>query len=338
MKQLKVGVVGAGVIAIDVHVKILFADAPEKFKVVAIADPDRAAAERGAAAVPNDVRLYASHHEMLAKDDEVELVLVAVPPYHTAPTAIDCLAAGRHVMCEKPMGNTAADALHLLEASRQAEGRLMIAEQFFFIPGYRKLAEIARTGDWPFSPPLLVRLHQFWRMTPKSIPQFYHSPWRHDKRLTHGYLIEGGCHTANPLREAFGMVEPHGAMLLSADPDLGAHDTLIAHGRFESGPAFQITCSYGLRSHSRQEIELLSPDGSVLVEGGHLLLTDLDRKQTRIETPYPTDHRKPEYRAEWEHFYDVLVNGAEQQFTAEQAYHDILFMQRLIDAAAAPVA
>ena len=329
MEKLKMGIVGAGVIAVDLHVDLMMEE-PDRFEIVAVADPDPKATERCAQKLPNPSKQYASHTELL-RDENVEAVLVAVPPYHSAQIAIDCLAAGRHVMAEKPMGNTEADARALLEASRTSKGTLMVAENFFFVPGYRRLREMARANEWPFGPPLLVTLHQFWKMTPKNIPQFYYAPWRHDERLTYGYLIEGGCHTANPLREAFGMIDEVQSRMLQADPKLGRHDTLIANAVFESGVALQLTTSYGMKSQNRHQIQVHSLEGVISVHGDHLLLMDADMQETRIETP--GTHRKHDYKEEWIHFHDVIRGGAGMAFTPEQAYGDILFMQKIIDAA-----
>lgn len=52
---------------------------------------------------------------------------------------------------------------------------------------------------------------------------------------------------------------------------------------------------------------------------------------SRIETPDTTP--KHDYCAELPHSHDVIVNGADMKFTSKQAYGDILFMQKLIDAA-----
>jgi len=331
MEALRIGIAGAGVIVRDMHLAT-FRRHPERFRVVAIADPDADAARARACEMDygEAIRIYASHQDLVA-DDQVDVVLVATPPFLLVPVACDCLAAGKHVVSEKPMGNTEEDARHLLEVSRSARGQLMVAENFFFSPHYRKLREYARTDSWPFGPPLFVELHQFWKMTPRTIPQYYHSPWRHDPRLTWGYLIEGGCHSVNPLRETFGMVQDVQSRLLTADPKLGRYDTLLAHGAFAgNGPALQITMSYGTRTLAEPFIQVYARAGTVAINRGQVQLLDEEGNVTSAEVEGPGHGA---YVEEWLHFYEVVANGARLEFSPEQSYGDVLFVQRLIDAA-----
>ncbi|MGJ3242856.1 MAG: Gfo/Idh/MocA family protein [Opitutales bacterium] len=327
--RLKIGIIGAGVITRDMHLKT-FRDHPDLFEVVAIADPDQEAAQARADEIDDKPRLYASHEDLIA-DDNVEVCLVAVPPYLAVPVAIDCLKGGLHVMSEKPMGNTGEDARRLYEQSLVSRGKLMIGENFFFIPAYVKLRQMARENDWPYGEPLMVHLHQFWKMTPKRIPQYYDSPWRHDKRLTWGYLIEGGCHTVNPIREAFGMPRGIQARMFQADPKLGQYDNLIANCRFDNGTVGQITMSYGMNTGPAPMLQIMATHGTIICQGGAIeLLTENGSTEEKIEMPYQANSA---YHAEWLHFHDVLVNGADLEFTAWQAYNDIVFCQDIIDAA-----
>lgn len=325
-KALGIGIIGTGVIVRDYHLKAIN-DYPERFKVVALHNRTRASAEKMATGFEHQVAVCDSADELLSRED-VDAVLVAVPPFLLSEFVIKALRAGKHVLSEKPMGNTAADALTVLEAAKTSAGRLMVAENYLFHPVIQKLIQIARMAKWPYGKPILVELHQFWKMTPQSIPQFYHSSWRHDPRLTYGYLIEGGCHTTNPIREMFGMPSSIHSHLLSADPALGRHDTCIAHCKLEDGTACQITMSYGMKSPDGHLLKIYATDGSLFVEGSSLGTIDEDGMNI-LEIPkvHPSG-----YHAEWVHFYDIC-RGADSIFTPQQSYDDILFMQMLIDQA-----
>lgn len=329
-ERLRVGIVGAGIIVRDNHLPALGAH-PDKFEIVAFADPNREAAEARVAETTGSPAVYASHQELCA-DDRVDVILVAVPPYLASPVSVECLRSGKHVMTEKPMGNTGEDARALYEASLVAKGHHMVAENFFFQPGHITLRRFAREGSWPFGEPLMLELRQYWRMTPKTIAKYYHSPWRHDDRLTWGYLIEGGCHTANPIREAFGMPRGICSRMLSGDKRLGRFDTLIANAVFEGGTAGQITMCYGFASQTRHLFEVFAEGGTLRVESKRIIAAEDDGDETEIpcENPYGGTNAT---QNEWLHFYDVVANGAEQEFTSRQSYEDIEFVQRLIDAA-----
>lgn len=329
MKQLQIGIIGAGVIVRDTHLRI-FTENPDKYKVTCICDTDTGKAKALVGEkLDYPVAIETDYKAMVHRDD-VEVVLVAVPPFLAVDAAIVGLEAGKHVFTEKPMGDTEPDAKRLLEASVQAKGTLMVGEQFYFSPAHRALANMARSGNWPYGRPSMVELHQFWKMTPKTIPQFYHSPWRHDPRLTYGYLIEGGCHSVNPLREAFGMPTAIQSRMFSVDPKLGKNDTLIANCLFQGDIAGQITMAYGMHTISKEFIQVYAREGTLSIGAREIVHKPADSEEWTEEIlhGFPTD-----YHAEWDHFHKVLTGEEELEFTPQQSYDDILFMQMLIDAA-----
>lgn len=329
MPAIPLGIIGAGIITHDTHVPIL-RKLRRRFRVVAVADVVRANAERVAGKLPGKPDVIEDYRQLLDRRD-VQAVLIAVPPYHTAEITIDALRAGKHVLGEKPMANTVQEARNVLRVWRQTGLTYMVAEQFFFIPEYERLRQMARTGDWPFGKPRMVELHQYWKMCPHTITKYYHSPWRHDKRLTWGYLLEGGCHTANPLREAFGMPRKIQSRLLSVDKALGRWDTLIANCELSSGTTCQLTMAYGFRSQARPIMEVFAKDGTITVENGTpgLKFIAEDGDEWTESMPDGPDC----YERQWHHFYEVIAKSRPLALTPEQTRDDLVFVQRLIDAA-----
>lgn len=329
MAAIRLGIIGAGIITHDTHVPILNR-LKRKFRVVAVADVIRASAERVAAKLGGKPSIVEDYRELLERQD-IEAVLIAVPPYHTAAITMDALRAGKHVLGEKPMANTVEEARKILRVWRKTDCTYMVAEQFFFIPAYKRLREMARTGDWAFGKPRMVELHQFWKMCPHTITKYYHSAWRHDKRLTWGYLLEGGCHTANPIREAFGMPRKVQSRLLSADKALGRWDTIIANFELSSGTACQLTMAYGFRSQAKPIFEIFAKDGTITIDQGTpgLRFIAEDGTEWFEATPEEPDC----YTRQWHHFHDVLAKGKQLELTPDQTRDDLVFVQRLIDAA-----
>ena len=88
---------------------------------------DRVAERRADAARRFSVATHASGADLLA-DPAVELVVVGVPPVLHAQAVLECLRAGKHVVCEKPFALAAADVDRVLEASAAA-GRLVTVYQ-----------------------------------------------------------------------------------------------------------------------------------------------------------------------------------------------------------------
>ena len=136
MSALRVGIVGSG-FGGKVHAPS-YALHP-RFEVVAIASPNRAdkiAAERK---IPHAFR---SLEEMLA-GVELDVVSVASPPFDHHAAVLAALAAGKHVLCEKPMALTVAQAEEMCAASERAGTVCAIAFEFRYVPAVRALRELA---------------------------------------------------------------------------------------------------------------------------------------------------------------------------------------------------
>ncbi len=88
-------------------------------------------------------RAYGSYEAMLA-DPEIEAVYNPLPNHLHVPMTLAAAAAGKHVLCEKPIALTAGEA----SALRAAAGRVLIAEAFMvrFHPQWLRARELVRTG------------------------------------------------------------------------------------------------------------------------------------------------------------------------------------------------
>jgi predicted dehydrogenase len=140
-REVGIGIIGAGMIVTNSH---LPAYAEAGFSVVAIADRDKAKAERLAArfAIP---RVYGSATELLA-DPVVEVVDLALPPQNQPPVAIEAIAAGKHLQCHKPLAMRFEDALEIVHAATVAGVKLAVNQNSRWIPGVRATGNLLREG------------------------------------------------------------------------------------------------------------------------------------------------------------------------------------------------
>ncbi len=113
--MLRVGVIGAGRVAQIAHLATL--SRVDDARVVALADL-RPELTNLVAARWNIPRTYANHHELLS-DPAVDAVVVVTQRSQTAGIVADALRAGKHVLSEKPMALSTADASMLVELARQ---------------------------------------------------------------------------------------------------------------------------------------------------------------------------------------------------------------------------
>ena len=124
---VKIGIIGCGGIANGKHMPSL--KKVPNAEMVAFCDiiPERAEKAAKEYGVPG-AKVYTDYKELL-KDPEIEVVHVLTPNREHADITIDALHAGKHVMCEKPMAKTAADAKRMLDAAKETGKKLTIGYQ-----------------------------------------------------------------------------------------------------------------------------------------------------------------------------------------------------------------
>ena len=124
---VKVGIIGCGGIANGKHMPSLHAI--PNVEMVAICDiiEERAVKAAKEYGTP-DAKVYTDYKELL-KDKEIEVVHVLTPNKSHANITVDALYADKHVMCEKPMAKTAADAKRMVDAAKATGKKLTIGYQ-----------------------------------------------------------------------------------------------------------------------------------------------------------------------------------------------------------------
>jgi len=151
MKQLRAGVIGVGYLG-KFHAS-KYAGHPG-VELVAVVDTDPAIADSIAA--ENNTRACTDYHDVL---DQVDLVSIAVPTEYHHQVARDCLASGIHVLLEKPITTTPAEAQDLIDLARANNLVLQIGHLERFNPAIQSVW--SRNND-----PLFIESH---RLAPFNI-------------------------------------------------------------------------------------------------------------------------------------------------------------------------
>src|SRR5881394_2348119 len=140
--RVKVGIIGsqfqAGIHAASLQIM------PHEAEVVAIASPTpgNAAAVAKRFRIP---RVFTDYREMLRERD-IEMVTIAAPNSLHAEMTRDIAAAGKHIVCEKPLAMTIAEGEAMIAAAKRHSVLLMYGEELFFTPKYLKAKEMADAG------------------------------------------------------------------------------------------------------------------------------------------------------------------------------------------------
>jgi predicted dehydrogenase len=338
-------------------------DLPLRPRLAAICGRDRAATEAAAgrlgwAAAETDWRA------LIARDD-VQLIDIAAPGSVHAPIAIAALQAGKHVLCEKPLANTLAEAERMSAAADAAfpsGARAMVGFNYRRVPALalaRRLVEQGRIGTLRHVRAVYL---QDWLVDPDSP-----LTWRMQaEQAGSGALGDLGAHIVDLARFLTGD-EIAGVSALSATfvqrrplPDgegageVTVDDAVVFTARFESGAlgSFEAT-RYAAGRKNGLRIELNGSAGSLafdLERLNELEFYDGDDTDggstggfrrilvTEPEHPYLSGWWPPGHTLGWEH---TFTNQARDLLTAiadggqpAPSFGDGLAVQRVLDAVA----
>ncbi|WP_159885875.1 Gfo/Idh/MocA family protein [Paenibacillus puerhi] len=143
MSTIKVAIIGCGTIANNAHIKAYIAN-PDA-EIVYFCDTIKERAEK---AVRDYGRGQAvEDYQEILDDPEVEAVSICTPNDVHAPIAIDCLRAGKHVLCEKPAARTYAEALEMQKVQHETGKVLNIGVVNRFNTGVNIIKNMIQAGD-----------------------------------------------------------------------------------------------------------------------------------------------------------------------------------------------
>ena len=146
MEKLRIGIVGCGGIANGKHLPALKNES-DRVEMVAFCDLIPARAEQAAKEYgTHDAKTCTDYHELIA-DKSIDVVHVCTPNRSHCEISVAALEAGKHVMCEKPMAKTAADARKMLEAAKKSGKKLTIGYQSRFTKEAQVIKKAVDRGD-----------------------------------------------------------------------------------------------------------------------------------------------------------------------------------------------
>jgi predicted dehydrogenase len=234
------GVIGAARIALDKVIPSM--QEGELSRVVAIASRSADKAHAAATALGID-RAYGSY-EALLEDPDVEAIYNPLPNHLHVPWSIRAAQAGKHVLCEKPIGMSAHEALELRDAALRAG--VLVGEAFMVRahPQWietRRLVESGRIGA-------LQLVHGHF-----SYPRRDASDVRSRVEYGGGALLDIGCYPITIARWMFGREPLAAAAAIDRDPEFEVDRITSGLLRFESGVA-TLNCGGSMVAHQRVEL------------------------------------------------------------------------------------
>ena len=340
--KLNVGVIGIGAIS-NSHLEAY--KSYSRTNLYAICDND-ADWLPDAAKLHNVEKAYIDYKEMLA-DPMLDAVSICLPTKLHAQATIDALKAGKHVLCEKPMATTAADALEMKKAAEASGKKLMISHNQRFEDNVQTIKKHADEGL--FGDIYLMRIG--WRRPMGCMPPYtaerpngklYNRNFFNDKDNGGGVLRDLGSHLLDLSLYIAGFPKPTNvvsSLYRKFYPEgyepgkykCDSEDMAVAQITFDSGLAMQLEVSFG--SYVMDDIvytEVYGTKGGASRRGGKLNFIGFDEGhmvETRISSYYSTS------KCVQNRFVDAVLDNTDVPVPADQGVKVIEVLDAIYNAA-----
>ena len=262
-----------------------------------------------------DARPCRSESDLLASD--IDAVYIATPVHGHVEQVLAAAAAGKHVLCEKPLGLDVAEAQRVVEACDAAGVKLGVGLLMRFHACHRTALDLVKQSRLGRMVLGRAQLSCWYPATAGA--------WRQQPGLGGGgSLIDMGCHCIDLLEMFFGRTRRVMCMAGRVVQDYPVEDTATVLLEFESGAQGMVDCLFNVPDESVQNrLELYGSEGSILAAGtlgqdagGEMMWRrradgkGYDAQQTRggegavAISPTPINT----YRAQIEAFSDAVLN------------------------------
>jgi UDP-N-acetylglucosamine 3-dehydrogenase len=305
-RQLGIAFLGCGAVT-QAHTRTLRALDPDLRLYYASRDLSRAAELNTRCAGAGAFASYATALE----DPRVDAVLVATPPAFHLEWTLRALAAGKHVIVEKPPFPRATDFTAVEEAARAAARQVLVAENYFYKPVVRALRSMLRDGT--IGEPRFLDI--------KALKTQRTGNWRDDPTLAGGgALYEGGIHWIDFLANiGLDVVSVHG---FQPGREIGLDREMLVVARYAQGAVGVLFFSWAIPSLLKgvRLSHIYGTEGSIRFESNGLFILALG-KRMRLRVPGVRDLTGT--RAMFRDFLGALREGRAPEFTLSRARRDL---------------
>jgi glucose-fructose oxidoreductase len=287
--------------------------------------PDKLRRVGDAYGVPADARYSYEDYARLASDKRIDAAYIVLPTGLHAEWVIRAFAAGKHVLCEKPMALSSADCERMIAAGGRANRKLMIAYRSHFEPynvEAMRLMQQKAVGDIR-----LVRTEQSYRMGPTSPSE----NWRTSRALAGGgpledygiYGLQSALYLTGEMPESISATTFRPA----GDPrfaEIFAH--VSSQWRFPSGAVAQLVTSYDSAGINFAQVRgttgVLIMDPATSYSGQKMRIEGRDGRELTPGDP------SVQFVGQLDHFADAVRDNTPIRTPGEMGLRDL----RLIEA------
>jgi len=282
--------------------------------------------EKANAEVAKETGAREVHSAEVLLDSNVDAVYIATPAYLHHDQVRICAQAGKHVLCEKPLGMTIPEAEEMIESCRTAHVKLGCAFMMRFVAQHVEALKLINDGK--IGKPTYARAQLSCWYPPMD------GAWRQDPATGGGgSLMDMGGHCIDLLEMFFGPVSKVSCFVNNTIHDYESEDSATAMLFFENGALATVDTFFCIPdASSKNVLELYGSQGSILAKGtigqgpaGEMVAfledqgKDYDAQQTRdqdkgiVIAPEPVNT----YQAEIEEFSQAIIDDRETVISAD---------------------
>jgi predicted dehydrogenase len=312
MERVKVGIIGCGIAARTLHWPAL-QQLEECFTITAVCNHTEAKSKEFAQLV-GDVPYFLDYRKLLGRAD-VDTVVILLPVHLNHQAVKAAMAAGKHIMVEKPLAVNLTEAGELVNLAENYPQVTMVAENFHYRQQFRR-ARLALERN-VIGAPYAAFWNCFKNIDPK-VSLYAQTDWRIHHKYPGGFITDGGVHYMAALRDLLGEIKPLAAFKKTVNAQIGAMDSLSL--QFIAGAKVHGVFNLFFSSNGFLEdrLVILGDNGSLLIENNRLTI----KRYTEIlDTQEFQDDRGyvEEYRAFWQ----AIQGGAPVRSTFAEGYADL---------------
>lgn len=314
--KLRFGILSTANIARAAVIPAIKASRNGEVRAVASRSRERAHAFASETGIPQS---YGSYEALLEAED-VDAVYIGLPNSLHCEWTIKAAEAGKHVLCEKPLGATAAECEEMDGAARKNGAVLMEAFMYRFHPRTERVSKLIREGA--IGPLAAIQSTFTFRLRRSD-------DIRLQKDLAGGALMDVGCYCVNVSR-TLAAAEPVEAQAFAHWAESGVDSQMAGTLRFESGLLAQFDCALTLER--REAYQAAGPEGCLSVSSAFLPgegETTIEEHHGRQGRSVHTVPGADEYRLMVEHFAGAVLEGREVRYPASEAAANLRSIEAL---------
>ena len=302
MKPIKIGIIGCGGIS-RAHARG-YQNLTDLFQVTATCDVvESNAIERGQQLGAKNI--YTDYKKML-KEADIDAVDICLPHDIHAEVAISALESGKHVIVEKPIATTLAEADDMVSTANKTGLTLMVALNERYDPVHQHIKKMIDNGT--LGKLLCIRIDHNQNVI---MPEGH---WiRSRQRLGGGVLIGSGIHRVDLLRWFGGEVKKVANFWVKQPERMEGEIAVVMNALFESGCIGEVTALWAVRKAPWYEgVWVYGTSGSVYRING--LFWDSPDGYVKVDVP-----EADSFTEELRHFGHCIINGQKPLTNGEEA-------------------